>query len=189
MPTLASRLADHTEHLILDAALALLQRGDTPTLTVRAVAGAADLSERTVFRYFATRDDLLEAVAAEVGRRLDTPQVPATIDELPAYPRALFTRFEAAAPLTLAALHSEIFPRMRSAAAQQRWHDVRALLDAHAPARPARERELAAANIRFFLAATTWHYYRFVFGFDLEDTIAAAELAIGQALAALRRPR
>jgi AcrR family transcriptional regulator len=188
MPTLAERLADHTERLILDAAVALLEHGDTPTLTVRAVAAAANLSERTVFRYFATRDDMLEAVAAEVGQRLDTPPVPAAIEELPAYPRALFTRLEAASQLTLAALHSEIFPRMRSAAAQQRWRDVRALLDAHAPGRPARERELTAANIRFFLAATTWQYYRFVFGFDLEDTIAAAELAIGQAIAALRVP-
>ena len=40
-------------------------------------------------------------------------------------------------------------------------------------------------HIRYFLAASTWHYYRFYFGFSLKDTVACAEAAIGQALDSL----
>lgn len=43
-----------------------------------------------------------------------------------------------------------------------------------------RDRMLAAANIRYLLAATSWHYYRFYFGFSLKDSTAAAELLIRQ---------
>jgi hypothetical protein len=44
-----------------------------------------------------------------------------------------------------------------------------------------------SANIRYFLSAATWQYYRFVFRFSLEETIACADTAIGQALGGLAR--
>lgn len=47
-----------------------------------------------------------------------------------------------------------------------------------APRRLQRERKLAAANIRYCLSATTWHYYRFYFGFSLKDSIECARIAI-----------
>ena len=40
-------------------------------------------------------------------------------------------------------------------------------------------------NIRYYLSANTWQYYRFVFRFDFEETVACAETAIRQGLAAL----
>ncbi len=98
---------------------------------------------------------------------------------------ALYARFDAAAALTKAALHSELYPRMRRTQAQQRWDAVRALLDRAASPRPARERQLAAANICYYLTATTWHYYRFHFGFSLEETIECARIAIAQTLQGL----
>src|SRR6185312_5637414 len=107
---------------------------------------------------------------------------PRTVAALLAAPRELYGRFEATANLTKAALHSEIFPRMRDTQARTRWSAVRKLIDDIAPRRPERERRIAAANIRYYLAATTWHYFRFYFGFSLEDSIAAAEAAIGNTL-------
>ena len=180
--SLAERLADHTQRLILDSAVELLEETSVAELTVRAVAARAGISERTVFRYFATREDFLDAVATEVSRSLALPPSPATLEELLDYPATLYRRFEAKAALTKAALHTELFHRMRNAQAGQRWVAVRQLLDRHAPKRSTRDRKLAAANIRYLLSATTWHYYRFYFGFGLDETIECAQTAIRQAV-------
>ena len=63
------------------------------------------------------------------------------------------------------------------------------LLDREFSKVPARARKIASANIRYFLSGNTWQYYRFIFGFDLEETIACAETAIRQTLDELQRKR
>lgn len=180
---LAERHGDLTRQLILDAAVAMLERAGVTDLTVRAVAKQAGISERTVFRYFADREAFLDALAEAVRARMALPAPPRTLEELLGMPRALYTRFEATKDLTVASLHSELTPRMRGTAARARWKAVQQILREAAPRSGERPRMIAAANIRFYLAASTWHYYRFYFGFSLEDTIACAETAIRQALA------
>ena len=182
---LSERLADHTQGLILASAIEFLEQSPVSDLTVRAVAARAGISERTVFRYFPTRDDFLDAVAGAVSARMDLPPSPATLDELLKFPDTLYRRFDATAALTKAALHTELVTRLRSAAAQQRWVAVRALLEAHAPRRTAHARDVAAANICYQLTATTWHYYRFHFGFSLERTIECGTTVVRQSVEAL----
>jgi hypothetical protein len=147
------------------------------------------MSERTVFRYFATREQFLDAVATEVADAIRPPPVPPGADALPGYPRELYAAFEARAALVRAALHTEIYPRVRERVAQSRWKAVRALVDAHAPHRTARERRLASANLHYYLSATTWHYYRFHFELPLDDAIECAETAVRLTLDALARKR
>jgi len=180
--TLIERQTDLTRQLILDAAIDTLERGSLSDLTMRAVAKRANIAERTVFRYFASRDEFLDAVATEVRDKLHLPPPPETAAELSAMPRALYERFEATANLTKAALHTDLFHRMRETQARDRWAAVRKIVDELAPRRPERERKIAAANIRYYLAASTWYYFRFYFGFNLEDSIAAAEAAIRNTL-------
>jgi AcrR family transcriptional regulator len=176
--SLIDRHTDATQKLILASALELLERAGVTELTVRAVAKHAGMSERTVFRYFASREEFLDAVAGEVVRNLQAPAPPARIDELPDYPRVLYARFEEKADLVRSALHTEVFKRIHDTVAKERWRAVRSLIDAHAGHRSDRERKIAAANIRYYLAATTWHYYRFYFGFTLAETIDSARSAI-----------
>jgi AcrR family transcriptional regulator len=183
--SLAARHADLTQTLILDSAIELLETASVTELSVRAVARQADISERTVFRYFASRDDLLDAIAAEMTRRLDAPPNPTTVAELVAYPKAMFARFEAAGALTRAALHSELYHRIRSSDALGRGAAISALVDEVAPERPQRERRLAAANIHYHVIASTWRYYRDYFGFSLADAAECARMAIVQALKGL----
>ena len=187
--SLGDRQADLTRRLILDTAVQTLEQASVGELTVRAVAKAANISERTVFRYFATREQFLDGVAEAMREKLALPAAPATREELLAAPRALYLRFEAARQLTRAALHTELFHRMRETQARARWTAVQAIVDALAPRKSARERRIAAANIRFYLAASAWHYFRFYFGFSLEDSIACAETAIRQSLDGLTARR
>jgi len=51
-----------------------------------------------------------------------------------------------------------------------------------APGMTEQERKLATANIRYYLVATTWHYYRFYFELSLEESIQCARMAIVQTL-------
>lgn len=180
--SLATKHADLTQALILDSAVALLETASVTELSVRAVAKKADISERTVFRYFATREDMLDAVALEMSRRIDAPPHPETVEQLIAYPQAMFARFEAASALTRAALHSELYHRIRSNDALGRGAAIRALVDRIAPDRSERERRLAAANIHYHVVASSWRYYRDYFGLPLDDTVDCARMAIVQAL-------
>ena len=183
--SLSERHSDLSQRVILDAAVELLEHASVTELSVRAIAKHAGISERTVFRYFATRDELLDAVAQEVSRRLELPPDPAGLQELLDYPHALYGRFEATAAMTKAVLHSELYHRVRRTDAERRAVGVRKLLDSIAPKRPERERRLAAANIHYHIIASTWHYYRFYFNLSLKDSVDCAKMAIGQAIAAL----
>jgi AcrR family transcriptional regulator len=183
MPTLTQLQTDATEQLILDAALAVLER--TGEITARAAAAEAGISERTVFRYFPSRPDFLAAAAAALGRTLRSPAPPRNLDELRALPRALFAALDEHRELVRAAWHSELRQHMIGTDAKERWQAIRHLLDAAAPRAPERRRKLAAATLRYHLSATTWHYYRFVFRLTLEETVEAAEMVVEQQLAAL----
>lgn len=72
-----------TRKAIVDAAVAMLARGETPT--VAAVADAADVSRRTVYMYFPTLDQLLlDATAGVLGQHVLDRQVaePATAQDI-----------------------------------------------------------------------------------------------------------
>jgi AcrR family transcriptional regulator len=183
--TLADRRNDMTLRLILDAAVELLEQGGVRELTMRAVAKRANISERTVFRYYATREDFLDAVAEEARARMNLPAPPRSMSELYEAPRVLYAALEAAQKLVIAGLHSELHDRIREAAARTRWKAIRKLIDEYAPASDARERKIVAANVCFYLGATAWHYYRFYFRMSPDETVSAAESAIRLALASL----
>src|SRR5262249_43078014 len=53
---------------------------------------------------------------------------------------------------------------------------------ATAPVAVGRGRKLVAATLRYLLSATSWHYYRTVLGFTMEESIDAVTLAFRQAL-------
>lgn len=183
--TLAARKSDFTQGLILEAAIQLLLEDPKAPLSVRAVARRAEISERTVFRYFATREELVDAVASEVFARLEEPPYPTTIPELLGYPRAMFERFEATSALTRAALHSEIYDRIRANDAAKRGAVIWQLIDSAATQATEQERRLAAANIHYHVIASSWRYYRDYFDFSLDETIEAARLCVEQILTGL----
>ncbi|MCC2970710.1 helix-turn-helix domain-containing protein [Massilia sp. IC2-476] len=182
MKTLSEKRQDMTRGLILDAAFELLREGAVSELTVRAVAQHAVISERTVFRYFPSREALLDAVAAWLLERMAIPAVPESREGLLGAPRLLYQAFEDRADTTRAALHPELIGRIRALQANGRWEAVSRLLAAIAPKAGAAEQRIAAANICYHLTASSWNYYRSAFGFELEECIACAEAAVRQAL-------
>lgn len=162
----------------------VLDHSSLGKLTFRAVAVEAQISERTVFRYFPTRGEFLDAIAAEATKRLDLPKPPRTIAELRIAPEALYRCFEKHKNLTKAAVHSAFHDRMR-AKAKPRWAAVRKLVDTFAPSLEERQRKLAAVSIQYILSANAWHSYRFHFDLTLDESIECAETAISQTIHSL----
>jgi AcrR family transcriptional regulator len=185
--TLADRRNEVTRRLILDTAVDLLEADGLASLTMRAVAKRANMSERTVFRYFATRDEFLDAVTIATRERMELPPPPGSVADLRTLPRRLYEAFEAWQRLVIAGLHSEISDRIREVAARTRWVAVRELIDELAPKRSVHDRKIATATICHYLGATCWHYHRFRLGLGAEDTIECAELAIARAIDSLTR--
>ena len=176
--SLNDRHTDATQKLILSTAVELLETSGVTDLTVRAVAKQAGMSERTVFRYFATRDEFLDAVAVAAVSGMHTPLPPKTVKELLNFPEPLYRSFEDRATLVVAGLHTEIFKRVRVKAAGERWKAVRDIVDKHAPKSSKKDRKIAATNISYYLSASTWHYYRSNFELSLDDSIACAKSAV-----------
>ena len=180
--SLVSRHTDLTQRVILDAALELLEQAPVHELSARAVAKHAGISERTIFRYFANRDEFLAAVAAAMSDRLQVLAEPTSVEELLAFPQTIYTCFEDKIALTKAALHSELYDHIREVDGQRRGAAIRNLVDHVAPDTTEQARKLAAANIRYYLVATTWHYYRFYFELSLEESVQCARTSIVQTL-------
>lgn len=175
---LKDRHTDATQKLILSTAIELLERSGVTELTIRAVAKQAGMSERTIFRYFPSRDEFLDAVASTAVSGMNTPAPPTSVKELLNYPEPLYRAFEKRSSLVIAGLHTDIFRRVRVESAQERWNAVTKLIDKLASHRSKKERKIAATNISYFLSASTWHYYRTNFELSLDETIDCAKSAV-----------
>ena len=127
-PPLSQRHLLQTRDWIVQAATDELEHSGMAVLTNALIAQRAGVSERTVYRHFATRESLLEAVAAEVTSRLATPPVPADPEALRDYPAQLFACFEARPQLTSEALQSDLFAHIRDGVSSQRWLALRRLV-------------------------------------------------------------
>jgi AcrR family transcriptional regulator len=80
--SLREQHASATRERILGAVAELLERGDAEELTVPEVAEASGVSLRTIYRYYPTREGLLEAAGRWIGDELLKHPYPRTLDEV-----------------------------------------------------------------------------------------------------------
>lgn len=126
---------------------------------MRAVAARAGVGERTIYRYFESREGLREAVADHLRPMLGVPLC-ATADELEEYATRLFERFETNRELTMAFVGSGWTQSELAATRSQNLAALRALLgDAH-PSAPGPDLDRAAASLRTVLSGAGWVYQR-----------------------------
>jgi AcrR family transcriptional regulator len=71
-----------TRERILSAVAELIERGHPDELTMPAVADASGVSLRTVYRYYPTREQLLEAAGRWIGDELFKHPYPRNLDEV-----------------------------------------------------------------------------------------------------------
>jgi AcrR family transcriptional regulator len=80
--SLREQYAAATRERILSAVADLVERGELEELTVPAVAEASGVSLRTIYRYYPTREDLMEAAGRWIGDELLKHPYPSDLDEV-----------------------------------------------------------------------------------------------------------
>ena len=157
-PSLRDQHAAVTRTRILSAVGELLEEGDAEELTMPAVAAASDVSLRTIYRYYPTREELLEAAGRWIGDELLGHPYPATLDEMA-------DRFEEGAPdfdehpgLVRAMALSQLGRRIRGYRRGERLEALARALRDELPGLPEDELRRAVAVIAYLhniLAYTT----------------------------------
>lgn len=170
---------------MLDTALELVKTCDIADISLKKIAEKAGMSERTLYRHFNSRAVLMEELAERLHQQLKLPEMAEQASKLVDMPALLYKKLEVNPEIVQAILHAELQQYNFAATVKQYWGGIKTILDANYPGVSPLIREAAAANISYFISASTWHYYRNNYKLDLATTIKCAEMGIEQALTVL----
>jgi AcrR family transcriptional regulator len=131
---LRAEQAEGTRARILDATTPLMARG-VASLSIPAVAREAGVSVATVYRHFATKQELIEAIYPHVMRQAakNQPPPPRSISELRDYGRWYLAHLDSLDDQARAAMASGASHELRRAGMPQRVALFRALADSVEP--------------------------------------------------------
>jgi AcrR family transcriptional regulator len=156
-------------------------------LTYAAVALAAGVQERTVYRHFPTRSDLQAGLWSWILEHLTHVDFSAnTTDELVSHMRQSFAGFDAGAPLIQAMLHSPQGLEVRLRQQAQRRRMFTAVAASAIPDAPASTQLDAAAALQVLYSAPSWELLRSFWGMDAAEAAGVIELAIRSMIAGLQ---
>src|SRR5919198_2015415 len=126
--SLREQHAEATRERILSAVAELLERGEAQQLTVPEVAEASGVSLRTVYRYYPTRERLLEAAGRWIGDELLQHRYPQTLDEVAELFRVGCRDFDERPELVRAMALSEVGQSLRVSRRRERLRAIRKAL-------------------------------------------------------------
>jgi len=169
---------DLTRSRILEAAIDLLKDEELDALKLSDIAARAVVTERTLYRHFATRDELLKAMWPRLQARAGSPGFPKTARELAEQPQWLFPNFDGEGGAVRASLFSRAGRELRRASnAERQAAIVAAVRDARPELGAADARRLAAV-IHLIGGAYGWVVMKDAWDFSGEEAGRAASEAI-----------
>ncbi len=181
--------SESTRARIVDAAFALVEAGEEPTM--RAVARAAGVGERTIYRYFETHDALALALYPRFRGRAGVP-LPDAFDALPGYVRDLFATFDRNARLiTTMDTAPWMLPHFEKTR-RRNLDALRELVAAAFPEAPEEDRAAGASALRVVLSGAGWRYLRLSCSLSQEAVVEHALWVletVATRLGAARAPR
>lgn len=187
MTSLAQKKNAFTQQLILDAAIELIDSQETADFSLKRIAQQAGISERTMYRHFSTRGQLLNRLTQVLIEELELPPPPTSLTSLLEFPDRLFKQLDKKPELVLFTLESEFFPLIRTTNSQQRMDAIKNIIKSNFEHASVPEINMVSANIRYILSASTWRYYRFHFNLDLQSSIQYAQRVVKDSLAGLNK--
>jgi AcrR family transcriptional regulator len=179
--SLREQYREETRTRILDAAILELSTTELEELTMADVAARAGVTERTVFRHFASRDALIQAVWPRMQARVRSSGFPKTAEALIDTPTKLFPEFDKEEPLVRASAFSAAGREVRRAANAERQAAMRAAVRDAFPDIKEPELTRLAAVAQLIDSAYAWAVMKE--HWDLDGTEAGR--AASQALAVL----
>jgi AcrR family transcriptional regulator len=185
-PTLRRRHADLTTAAILDTLRHHLEQGDADELSMEDLADEAGVSRRTLYRYFPTRTQLLEAASSWI--RDEVLQLPIDVGD-----EGIAASFRAAAAwlnehprLARALLRTGTGRAVRSGYRTQRVEAIRSALRRDIPGLSRRDLDRAAAVLGYLCSSNAWITIQDESGLAANAAQAAVVWAIETLLASLR---
>ena len=178
MPPLRSEYALMTRNRIIDGAVELIAESGGEPVTIGAVAERCGIAERTVYRHFETREELLKAVWPRMQEQVGSLGWPSTADELIARPQRLFRRFDEHAGLVRASINSATGKELRTGMNAARQAAMLACVaDAFPDLDDAAARRLAAV-VQLLESADAWSVLKDFWGLHGAEAGRAASEAI-----------
>lgn len=162
-----------TQASILAAYSELIEEVGTDDVSFRLIALRAGVGERTVFRYYPTRADLLLATSAWIEQTIFTRQESDSIFDVPIAIREAMEAYDRRPELAHVVAETAMRGVNGSASAPQRDR-FDAMLRAEVPSLTARERTLIVAALCHLDSSTTWVTMRRELGMKGRDIADAA---------------
>lgn len=173
--TLREEHAEAVRVRILEAVSRLLEAGAAQDLTMPSVAAAAGVSLRTVYRYYPTREQLLEAAGRWIGDELFRHPLPASLDEAAELFRTGCADFDERPGLVRALALSQLGREVRAYRRTERVGAIRAALHAEVGGLPEDELRRAEALLGYLhnmLAYTTLREENGLSGEQIGEAVA-----------------
>jgi AcrR family transcriptional regulator len=175
-----------TRARILDAVAELMSDPRQPELTFGSVGRQAKVSERTVYRHFATKDELLEAFWVHINEQLGMVHYPETVEELLGVLPSVYTGFDRRAGLIRAHLASTAGREMRERVAPKRREIFRRMLERYVASLPAQRQREACAVMQLLFSPRAWDSLEENWGFSGQEAADACAWAIQALLGTLQ---
>ena len=189
MPTadLRERQATVVRDAILDALARRLATTDADDIALPDIASDAGISLRTLYRYFATREALFDAVGEHVVARLGLPSEINSADDIARVFLESAERGATSPDLVRAMLSTSLGRRARSPHRRRRVEQITAALAEVTAGLPADEARRRAAAITYLSSLPAWITVTEECGLSPEDARLGLAWAIDTLVAALRR--
>lgn len=181
----AASEVSRTQEAILAAYAELIEELGTDDVPFRLIARRAGVGERTVFRNYPTRVDLLLATAAWIETEIFPRQDSPSIFDMPLTIRAAMESYDRRPELA----HVVAETTMRGisgAAPSPRRALLEEMIDAEISALPVDERRAIVAALAHLDSAATWVAFRREFGMSSRDIADAAAWAAEAVLDPIR---
>jgi AcrR family transcriptional regulator len=189
--TLREQHAEATRTRILAAVADLIERGKVEDLTVPDVAKASGISLRTIYRYYPTREELLEAAGRWIGGELMRHPYPKTLDEVAENYRVGVREFAEHPGLVRALAFSQLGRTVRGYRRRERLAAIRKALRAEIPELTDAELRRAEAMLAYLhnmLAFTTMREEYGLSSEEIGETVAWAIRTLVDDLRRTHRP-
>lgn len=148
---------------ILDALVRVVLDEGVHAFSVATVAERAGISHRTVYRHFASREELLEALSDAIDSagppaRAEARRSKPLVEHARAGAGGLFGALESMRDRATAEFIIGVALRHNTRGKQQRWAQVQAEMREHFPALPPEEQLASAAVLRALLSSNIWFH-------------------------------
>lgn len=186
---LRERQMKETKEAIFRAATEQLADHGLAEFHIPRLADAAGVSVRTVYRYFPTKDALLEAFAEWLDDQIGTPSAPRDLDELLEGVETIFAAFDDNEDVIRSQWATPHGQAIREKGRHRRLASIQAAVKEAIPGLSAREQWQATAIFSLLHSSRTWQALRDDFGMDGREAGKVVAWALRALAAELRAPR